>query len=76
MEDRIVRIVDGYWRISTPDTDISAEEAANLKSYLDEIRYPYEVDQYGIAIHGSMLWTEIEEGLLHFYDGVADVIPF
>ena len=76
MEDRIVRIVDGYWRITTPETEISAEEAARLRSYLDEIQYPYEVDQYGIAIHGSILWTEIQERLHHFYDGVADVIPF
>ena len=76
MDQRIVRIVDGYWRIRTPDGDICTEETANLKVYLEEIRYPYEVDQHGIAIHGSILWNEIEERLLHFYDGVADVIPF
>jgi len=76
MNQRIVRITDGYWRIATPDGEICAEEMTNLKCYLDEIRYPYEIDQHGIGIHGSILWNEIEERLLHFYDGIADVIPF
>ena len=76
MDTRIVRIMDGYWRIMTPDGDISPEEMSDLKSYLDEIRYPYEMDEHGIAIHGSILWNEIEERFLLFYDGIADVIPF
>ena len=76
MEDRIVRILDGYWRIETPEGKISLKEMSELRSYLDEIRYPYEFDKDGIAVHGSILWSEIEERLLHFYDGVANVIPF
>lgn len=76
MNYRVVRIIDGYWRIKTAEGEIDVEEVARLKAYLDEIRYPYEIDQHGIAIHGSILWEEIEECLVHFYDGIAVVIPF
>lgn len=76
MNYRVVRIIDGYWRIQSSEGEIDHEEVARLKVYLDEIRYPYELDQHGIAIHGSMLWTEVEERLVHFYDGIAVVVPF
>jgi len=76
MNQRIVRIADGYWRITTPEGNISGDEVDSLKCYLDEIQYPYELDEHGIAIHGSLLWSEIELGLRDFYDGFADIIPF
>jgi len=76
MEIRVARIVDGYWRVSTADGEIPADEAANLEVFLREIRFPFHVDQYGVAIDGSVTWSEVEEQLLFFYDGVADVTPF
>ncbi len=76
LKTRIVRVVDGYWRVSSTEDEISKQEIAELESFLREIRFPYHVDQDGIAVPDSITWKEIEEQLLHFYDGVADVTPF
>lgn len=76
MEARIVSPTDGYWRIQDDKGDISKEEQAKLQAFLDKIQMPYEIDAYGIGIHGSVLWEEIDEHLSLFYDGVAEVYPF
>lgn len=76
MKSRIVRVEDGYWRISSTEDDISAQEISELEEFFREIRYPFHVDKDGVALPESIAWKEIEERLLHFYDGVADVTRF
>jgi len=76
VKNRVVRKRNGHWRITSTEDEISTQEAFELETFLREIRFPFHIDHDGIAISGSITWTEIEEQLLFFYDGIADVTPF
>ena len=76
METRIVTKIDGKWRISTEKGEIDSREMRSLQEYLDEIRYPYKIDDDGIGIEGTLGRDDVCERLEHFYDEIAEVYPF
>ena len=76
MESRIITLDDGYWRIHCDTQDVGLEEQKKLQEYLSEIQMPHEIDEFGIGIHGSVLWEEIDEKLRPFYRGVEEIYPF
>lgn len=77
MDQRIVRIEDGFWRIRTSESvEIGIEEQRELIDYFIEIRFPYRVIAGTLCVPESVPWGDIYERLEHFYDGRAEVFPF
>ena len=76
METRVVRKIDGKWRISTDKGEIDFRELRSLQNYLAEIRYPYQIDDNGIGFEGTLGWNDVCERLERFYDGMAEGIRF
>ena len=76
MENRIVRLENGYWQIRSDKGDLAPSEHRELKLYFDEIRFPYHMIGTCTCVPESITWGEISERLNHFYDGRADVLPF
>ena len=76
METRVVQIEEGWWRIRTDQGEISSDERDNVVRYFNEIRFPYRIRARRVCVPESIPWAVIEESLLHFYDGWAELYRF
>ena len=76
MDKRIVRLEDGFWKISTETGGLSKLEQEELEEYFNEIRMPYRIISDSLCISGVVDRDAIFERMKHFYDGRADVYPF
>lgn len=76
MENRIVRLEVGFWRIRTDIGELPESEQTELKEYFDEIRLPYKYIEGKLCVPDGVERDTIFERIEHFYDGRAEVYPF
>ena len=76
LPSRIVRLEGDLWRIRSDEGELDAVEQQELRDYFDETRVPYRIEHGRPCVPGSISWKTLDEVLVHFYDGRAEVYPF
>jgi len=73
---RVVRLEGEEWIIRPDEGELPHEEKQALKAFLKEAGLSCRFDQGKTCIPGGTPWDFLEEKLIQFYQGRAEVIPF